>query len=309
MGAPGPLPKLCNTLQVNDMRTLSWISATLLVALLIPAMLSGQTGVLYIVGGGPQTPAMGQEFVQLAGGSGKAHIIVLAMASVNGERSGEEKADDLRALGATARNVWVDHAQADTDSVAALLRDATGIWFGGGSQGRLADVVRGTALERAIAARFAAGAVIGGTSAGAAVLSEHMITGDERRIGGDRPPSDSSTAYITIDRDNIVTADGFALVRNAIVDQHFLRRKRHNRLISLVLEQAPHLGVGIDESTALVIAPDGQWRVSGESVVVIYDARSAARTTTGTLGGSGVLMHVLPKGSRFDPATGRATLP
>lgn len=276
-----------------------------------PHAATAQRGPLYIVGGGPQTPAMVEEFVQLAGGSGKARIIVLAMASAGGERSGEAKADDLRRLGATATNLWVNHEQADLDSVVRLLDDATGIWFGGGDQNRLADVVRGTALERAIKTRSAAGAVVGGTSAGAAVLSSRMITGRERRLGGDRPPSDSSQAYLTVDRDNVITTDGFALVDNAVIDQHFVRRKRHNRLISLVLEAPPHLGVGIDESTALVIEPDGTWRVSGRSVVIIYDARAALKTPSGdkVLGASGVIMHVLPAGATFDPATSRVTLP
>jgi cyanophycinase len=122
--------------------------------------------------------------------------------------------------------------------------------------------------------------------------------------------ADSSGAYLTIERDNVVVTDGFGLIADAIVDQHFLRRKRHNRLVSLVLERAPHLGVGIDESTALVVEPDGRWRVSGASVAVVYDARRAAVTPAGTtLGASGVTMHVLPAGARFDVATGRATLP
>ena len=71
-----------------------------------------------------------------------------------------------------------------------------------------------------------------------------------------------------------------------------------------------HLGVGIDESTALIVSPDGRWRVMGESVAVIYDARHAAITPPGsTLGATGVVMHVLPDGSTFDPATGKAELP
>jgi cyanophycinase len=271
---------------------------------------SAGRGTLFIVGGGPQPPALVREFVDLAGGSGRARIVVFAMASAGGLEGGEAKAKDLRALGATATNVYVTHAQASTDSVARLLDGATGVWFGGGDQGRLAAALRGTRTERAIHARYAAGAVIGGTSAGAAVMSAQMITGDERRIGGDRPPRDSSEAYITIDRNNIVVDSGFALVTNAIIDQHFLRRKRHNRLVSLVLEHPVRLGVGIDESTALVVEPDGTWRVSGASVAVIYDARRAAVTPAGTtLGAAGMSMHVLPAGGRFDPRTGRSTLP
>lgn len=269
--------------------------------------IAGTRGTLQIVGGGPQPPALVQHFVDLAGGRGRARILVFAQASSAGERSGEAKAADFRELGAEARNVWILRAEADADSIVALVNGATGIWFGGGDQSRLARVLRGTRVESAIRARYAAGAVVGGTSAGAAVLSEVMITGDERRPGGTR--LDTTQAFITIDRNNVVTDTGFALVSNAIIDQHFVRRRRHNRLISLVLERPPHLGVGIDESTALLVHPDGRWSVEGASVVVIYDARRAERTSGSQPGAAGMLMHVLPAGSRYDPRTGRATIP
>jgi hypothetical protein len=136
-----------------------------------------------------------------------------------------------------------------------------------------------------------------------------MITGDERRRGGARYPSDSGLTFITIDRDNVSVSEGLGLVTNAIIDQHFVRRKRHNRLLSLVMEKPERLGAGIDESTALVIEPSGQWRVSGASVVVIYDARSAEMTgSDGPFGAADITTHVLPAGGRFDPRTGVATL-
>ena len=226
---------------------------------------SASRGTLYIVGGGPQPPALVREFVDLAGGRGVARIVVFAMASESGLSGGEEKAIDLRELGAEARNVWISRDQAMTDSVAHLLDGVTGIWFGGGDQVRLADVLRGTPTERAIHARYAAGAVIGGTSAGAAVMSAVMLTGDERTPGGTRP--DSTLSWVTVARNNTITAAGFGLLDNVIIDQHFLRRKRHNRLISVVLEREPHLGAGIDESTALLVHPDGTWSVRGASVV------------------------------------------
>ena len=265
-------------------------------------------GTLQIVGGGPQPPALVQHFVDLAGGRGRARIVVFAQASSAGERSGEAKAADFRELGAEARNVWITRSEADADSIVALVNAATGIWFGGGDQSRLTRVLRGTRVESAIRGRHAAGAAVGGTSAGAAVLSEVMITGDERRPGGTR--LDTTQAFITIDRNNVVTDTGFALVGNAIIDQHFVRRRRHNRLISLVLERPPHLGVGIDESTALLVHPDGRWSVEGASVVVIYDARRAARTSSRSApGAAGMLMHVLPAGAWYDPHRGEATLP
>lgn len=267
-------------------------------------------GRLFIVGGGPQPDALVKEFVDLAGGSGKAKIIVFAMASSSGLTSGEEKAADLRKLGATALNVFVNSQQANTDSVAHLLDGATGVWFGGGDQVLLAKALKGTKTEQAIHQRYASGAVIGGTSAGAAVMSAIMITGDERHPGGVRPVKDSTESFMTIARDNLVTDAGFGLISNVIVDQHFIRRKRSNRLVSLVLEQPVHLGVGIDESTALIVEPDGRWRVAGESAAIVYDARKSSIVKPGsTLGATGIIMHVLPAGSRYDPRTGVATLP
>ena len=267
-------------------------------------------GTLLIVGGGPQPPALVEEFVRLAGGRGTARIAVFAMASSEGQTGGEEKAADLRALGAVATNVWITHTQANTDSVARLLDGVTGIWFGGGDQVRLANVLRDTPTLTAIQARFAAGAVVGGTSAGAAVLSTPMITGDERTPGGDRPPDDSTEHWMTVARHDVITEPGFDFMRTAIVDQHFVRRRRHNRLLSLVLESSQKLGVGIDESTALRIGPDGIWHVLGASVAVIYDARTARITPESkTLGASGLVMHILPAGSTFSPRTGAARLP
>ncbi len=269
----------------------------------------GTRGTLFIVGGGPQPPALVEEFVRLAGGAGHAKIIVFAMASADGKASGDEKADDLRKLGADARNVWVTREQANTDSAAHLLDGATGIWFGGGDQVLLVNALRGTKTDSAMHARYRAGAVVGGTSAGAAVMSAAMITGDERHPGGVRPVKDS-TSYMTIARDDMVMADGFGFLTVAVVDQHFVRRRRSNRLVSVALEQPTHLGVGIDESTALIVEPDGRWRVMGESVALIYDARHAAITPPGTtLGATDIVMHVLPAGSTYDPGTGKAELP
>jgi cyanophycinase len=270
-----------------------------------------QRGTLYIVGGGPQPPELVQEFVDLAGGRGKARILVFAMASASGATSGEAKAEQLRGLGADSRNVWITRAEAMTDSIAALVRDATAIWFGGGDQVRLVDVIRGTPTERAIQEGYARRRlVVGGTSAGAAVMSRVMITGNERHPGGARP--DSTLEWVTIARGDVETVDGFALLGDVVIDQHFLRRKRHNRLMSLVLEREPWLGAGIDESTALIVEPDGSWRVNGASVVVIYDARKAQRTGPAgqelPLGGTGIQVHVLPRGGRFDPRTGEARL-
>jgi cyanophycinase len=266
-------------------------------------------GSLVIAGGGPMPASVMGRFVELAGGPSRARIVLFPMASGD-TTAGQAQAAQWRARGIDARVMRITRAQA-TDSVARLLDSATGIWFGGGDQNRLTAAIGGTPVERAIHARYAAGAVIGGTSAGAAVMTGVMLTGDERRPGGDRPPRDttSADAWMTIAADNVVTARGFDLLPGAVVDQHFLRRRRHNRLISLVLERPTLVGVGIDESTALEVQPGGGWRVVGSGQVLVYDARRAQGTRTGGLGAAGVALHVLPAGGTFDPRRGVVTLP
>lgn len=258
-----------------------------------------------IVGGGTQPAALVQEFVRLAGGPGKARIVVFAMASVNGETSGEAKAKDLQRLGAQARNIWITREQADLDSIVRLMDSTTGVWFAGGDQNKLTKALLGSKMERAIRARYVDGAVIGGTSAGAAVLSSTMITGEELLRG-----KDTSEAWTRIMRGTVEVDTGFAYVPNAIIDQHFLKRKRHNRLLSLVLAEGPPLGAGIDEGTAIIVEPSGMWRIMGVSSVYIVDARHAELTGANAtvLGASGVQLHILPAGSTFNPRTGVATL-
>jgi cyanophycinase len=262
---------------------------------------------LIVMGGGPWHDEVQRRFVELAGGA-NGTILVLPMASASSD-SGKSSVGGWKEYGTNARALVVNRDEAMRADTAALFKGVTGIWFGGGDQSRLTAAIAGTPVEAAIRNRYQrAGVVVGGTSAGAAVMSRIMITGDERRYGGKRPPSDSSQAFITIDRDNVVTSEGFGYIDNAIIDQHFVRRRRHNRLMSLVMENPTLVGAGIDESTALEVRPDGTWKVLGESVVVIYDARKAtAGPAAQPLAVSNVVMHVLPSGAVYNPNDGRAS--
>jgi cyanophycinase len=265
-------------------------------------------GHLFIVGGGPRPAELMQRFVELAGGPGQARVAVIPNASAEPEETGRELVEEMRRLGAEAFVLHLSRAEAEAGA-AARLQGATGVWFSGGDQNRHTADLKDTPVEAALHALYRDGAVLGGTSAGAAVMSAIMITGDERRPGGDRPVE--GEAWITLERDNVVTAAGFGFLPNAIVDQHFVRRRRHNRLLSLVLEHPELIGVGIDEATALEVAPSGEWSVHGHGTVIVYDARSARTTQPSARGvaAAGVQLHVLPAGSRFEPRTGTVTLP
>ncbi len=266
-------------------------------------------GSLILMGGGSRPDPMMRRFVALAGGPGRARIAILPMASSEAQASGAAIERELDSLGARAFVFLVNRTEAQSPAAVRRLDSVTGIWFGGGDQVRLAAALAGTASLGALSDRHREGAVVGGTSAGAASMSASMITGNQT-------PSGDTTGYYgdeypAIERDRVEVVPGLGFLPEAIVDQHFIHRERHNRLMSAVLERPWLIGVGIDESAALEVAPDGCWTVLGESQVVIYDARRAVvPALPGPLVGAADLrVHVLPPGARYDPKNGRATIP
>ncbi len=160
--------------------------------------------------------------------------------------------------------------------------------------------MQGTKLLEEIRNIYFNGGVIAGTSAGAAVMSKIMITGEELIN------SDSSRSFIEIMKGNIQTTEGFGFVTSAIIDQHFIIRKRHNRLISVVLENPELLGIGIDESTSILVKPDNTFEVLGEREVIIFDASESEDINVNSLGlisASNMKMHILNSGKKFDLKT------
>ncbi len=283
----------------------------LLVALSIPAAGAAQQprGSLFIVGGGTRPGELMRRFVDLAGGAG-ARIVVVPMASASAQETGDEQAEELRGLGADAQPLVLTRQEAEDPATARRLDGIGGIWFSGGDQARLTAVLLGTPTLRAMLRRFREGAVVGGTSAGAAVMSDTMLTGSQIRAGTDTVGY-YGDSYERLARGYIDLEPGLGFLPGVYVDQHFLRRERHNRLISVVLDHPTRIGIGIDEGTALEVGPDGLWRIRGASAAVVYDARDATLTSVSApvLGATGIHMHLLPAGSTFDPRTGRATLP
>jgi cyanophycinase len=257
-------------------------------------------GHLLIIGGGDRPASIMGTFARLAGGS-SGRVLVFPQASELPDAGARIKAE-LEQLGLGRVDVMaVDRAGADTDGAIAQTQGATGVYFGGGDQARLMDVLAGTRLERRLHELYRHGAVMAGTSAGAAVMSRVMITGDEKR------PLSKDDNWQTIEADNVVTRPGLGFLGEVVVDQHFVRRKRHNRLISLVLEHPALLGLALDEATAVLVKPDRTFEVIGEGPVLVLDAAGGkvARDPAGGLRGSGLSLHVLRSGSTFDLASRR----
>jgi cyanophycinase len=260
---------------------------------------AGPAGHLFVIGGGRRPEGLMKRFVELAETYGTGKVVVFTMASGVPLEVGPELVEEFKGLGVGDVAFYqLTREEALDPETARILDGAGGIYFAGGVQTRLTDVLLDTPVHQKMLELYERGCVVGGTSAGAAVMSEVMITGDERRT------VEEGREWSTIEADNVVTVRGFGFIVEAVVDQHFVTRKRHNRLISLVLENPRLLGLGIDEATAVIVRPDGLYEVVGENQVVVYDARRAAalRTETGRLGAHGVTMHVLVAGDVFDPA-------
>ncbi|MFN0180094.1 MAG: cyanophycinase [Gemmatimonadales bacterium] len=259
-------------------------------------------GSLFIVGGGTQPDELVRRFVTVAGASRPARIAVIPLAASDPGTTGRDKVTQLRALGVWAE-AWLP-TRADADREWGPRVDSlTAIWFSGGDQERITAILGGTRLAEAIRAGYRAGLVIGGTSAGAAIMPDSMFTG--RRRTADSLGYFGDT-YPSLARGTIEIVPGLGFLPNVLVDQHFVRRERHNRLLAAVLERPSLIGVGIDEGTALEVRPDGSWRVWGVGTASVYDARRAtfAAGSGPVPAAAGVILHVLVAGSVFEPATG-----
>ena len=127
-----------------------------------------------------------------------------------------------------------------------------------------------------------------------------MITGNEL------VNKDSTIWFVTIEKGNVETIRGFGFLKNVIVDQHFLKRKRHNRTIASLIEHPNLFGIAIDESTAIIVYPDETFEVLGTNQVLVYDptdGNNIREDQRGNLGISDMKLHVLISGDKFDMKT------
>jgi cyanophycinase len=231
-------------------------------------------------------------FTTLAGGSDGV-VAVISTASSLGHLAGERYREIFTGLGiSTVRPLHaMTRAQANDETFARQLRDATGIFLTGGNQLRLSSTIGGTLLAEAVLDRFRAGAVVAGTSAGASAMSSHMIAFGA--TGG--TPKHRMAAL----------AAGLGVLPSVIVDQHFQQRNRYGRLLSVIAQNPSLLGLGVDEDTAGVVGPDHVMEVIGRGSVTIVDGASAETNAWDVHGHrpvmiSGVILHALPAGYRFD---------
>jgi cyanophycinase len=243
-----------------------------------------EKGTLVIVGGAMSDPAIVKRFIELAGGPTAPIVIVPTAGEADDYDQYYSGLRQWRENGAT--NLTVLHTRdrkvADTEAFVKPIRAARGVFFAGGRQWRLADSYLNTLTHKELTALLARGGVIGGSSAGASILTSFMVRGDtksnEKMIG-----------------DHTV---GLGFLKNAAVDQHLLRRNRQFDMLEVIDKYPDLLGIGLDENTAIVVEGD-RFNVIGQSYAVVYSNKPVA-------GASG-RFYFLGAGDRFDMKERKAT--
>ncbi|MCL6435838.1 MAG: cyanophycinase [Leptolyngbyaceae cyanobacterium HOT.MB2.61] len=236
-----------------------------------------------------------REFLRAAGGV-KAHIAVMTAATSLPGEVGDDYIRAFERLGAESVEV-VDTRNRDDSKREDLIRivqEATGIFFTGGDQSKIVDFIKDTPLDEAIHKRYEAGAVIGGTSAGAAMMPDEMI------VGG------ASVSNPTVDA--VSMGPGMVFLPGIVIDQHFAQRGRLGRLLAALVLQPAVLGLGIDEDTAIIVNGD-EFEVIGSGAVTVVDESEATHNNLDGLlkdeaiALCGVKLHILPHGYRFNLKT------
>jgi cyanophycinase len=224
--------------------------------------------------------------LELARGA-RSRVVVLPQASES-EHRGEDSAQMWRDAGAAEVVNLSDLS--DRERAVRELERADLVWFSGGDQSKLVAALDGADLTALVRRRAGEGVTFGGTSAGAAVMSPLMITGEGRDPLTSLAPG--ATELVA----------GLGLWPGTIVDQHFVARQRQTRLLGAVLDHPDHVGFGIDERTALIVVGDGI-EVLGEGAVIVVDARSAAIEASEPgrpSAARGLELHVLRNGMRHE---------
>lgn len=255
---------------------------------------SRQVGTLMAIGGAEDKlddKVILSAFAHLAGGK-KARIAIVPTASSIESAGIRYKAIFLGMGVEQAELVYIsDRYGANMEESVRELEQATGIFLTGGNQVRLSVMMGGTRFQDAVKKRHEEGAVVAGTSAGASILSAHMVAGGARGA----VPKQRMAQMVA----------GFGLINNVIIDQHFRQRDRIGRLLALVATNPGLLGIGVDEDTAAIFHSDSTVEVIGRHSVTIVDGSEMFSDIFqvkghGEVTVSNAKLHVLPAGRKFN---------
>lgn len=259
--------------------------------------------ILMAIGGAinPKKPTVLEEFARRSGGD-SARVVILPQAS-SMEDTGKYYVDTFHRLGVADAFAleFRQRGEAGMPGQVDALRQATGIFIAGGNQMRLSVLYGGTRLEAELLSAYRRGCLVGGTSAGAAILSKTMICNGK----GGPIPREGSVQF----------CPGLGFTDKFTFDQHFRQRDRLGRLVYAVATHPGILGVGIDEDTAAIVEDEQLITVCGSGAVTLIDGRDISATDVSEIGNKGPVavsnlkIHILTHDCVYDGTTREARIP
>ncbi|HKB10269.1 MAG TPA: cyanophycinase [Vicinamibacterales bacterium] len=250
------LPALCDRYGATGVIGLTDLHAE-------PVVKGPEHGALVIVGGGRVGPEILTRFFDLAGGRDAPLVVVPTAAGAESypdDWSGLKMFKDFGVANITVLHTN-DRKVADTEAFVRPLTTARAVWFPGGRQWRLADSYLHTRTQREVERVLERGGVVGGSSAGASILASYMVRGARENN------------YIMMAQGY---EEGFGLIKGVAIDQHMLTRNRQDDLEQVVAAHPDVLGIGLDESTAIIVRGQ-EFEIAGASKVAIHDGRNVAK--------------------------------
>jgi cyanophycinase len=255
----------------------------------------GNKGKLFIIGGGHRSDALMSRMIDEAGVIDSGYVVILPMSSEMPDSAIVWASSQFRKLGVNniiGFNFPINEEIPNLQWIDSL-KNASLIYISGGDQNRFMSIVGESEIAEAINYAYANGAMIAGTSAGAAVMSESMITGNELRN------AEYSPTFRVVEIDNIELSKGLGLMKSVIVDQHFVKRSRYNRLLSAVIENPDIIGIGIDEATAILVCGN-EVEVVGKSQVIVFNNPEKSKIVKdGKLGARNLRIDIYLPGDIF----------
>ncbi len=252
-----------------------------------PLTTGPEKGALVIAGGGRLGDEITNTFIALAGGKDAPIVVIPTAAGSSSYSEDRSFVKQLRNYGAT--NVTLLHTydkkEADSDAFTTVLKKAKGVWFSGGRQWRLVDAYAGTKTEALLSSILNRGGVIGGSSAGATIQGSYLARGDTK-----------TNQIMMGDHE-----EGFGFIKNIAIDQHVLALNRQFDMFDILKNRPELLGLGLDESTAIVVKGNS-FEVIGESLVLIYDGTFWSRNQNDVknLPNSSNIFYFLRHGDRYN---------
>ena len=251
-------------------------------------------GKLFIIGGGSRPDFLVDRMIKEAGLKSGETVAIFPHASEEQDSSFYYAKQQFEKRNLKALDCAFKKDEKLSPSKLDSLKTAKLIYIGGGDQVRFMEIINSNPeVKNLLKSAYQNGKMIAGTSAGAAVMSEVMITGNQLKY------KDYENTFDNIEIKNVETKQGLGFIKTAVIDQHFVVRSRYNRLLSLIIENPIYKGIGIDEGTAILVK-NGSAEVVGRAQVIVFKNPKQSKKLNGDkLGAKGITLDIYLNGEKF----------